>query len=218
MTRQLLTPKTNSNSATTEKSNTSESFIFSASSAVADSFRAPIAAPGSQPSVDLLNKLLCGLSNLLQGDGNLEHVRGKDFIGMFLCGKQGTLLSGLKSLWSRRRVKVEKKEEYIALIDCNGTVSSNDDPQWPNSPPNSPVTDRSASPPPHVIRGPAVENIVKYQFYRLSFAGRDLPILAISYYDPKVTTKRICCYGGSKEMEDDHGERYMERSFFSSRK
>lgn len=60
----------------------------------------------------------------------------------------------------------------------------------------SPCTDRSPSPVPQAGKN----NEIKYQYYRLSFANRDLPILLVSYFDPQVSYKmRICCYGGSEK-------------------
>ena len=67
--------------------------------------------------------------------------------------------------------------------------------------PDSPSTDISPSPRPAVTRERYLGNNPKFSYYRATFAGRDLPILLVGYFHPEITTKRICCYGGTTKGE-----------------
>jgi hypothetical protein len=167
-----------------------------------------------------LSKAPYDLSHLLDEDGPLEDGKGTDFIGMFLCAKQRGLLSGLKELWSRRRVKVAEPEadyvKRIGSIDCTrarararAQVQEADSDEFTVAP-ASPVTDRSPSPPPRSIQD---EDKLEFRYYQYSFGERRTPILGIGCYDGKITTNRMCSYGGAKEMKDGSG---MERNFLSS--
>ena len=174
--------------------------------------------PESQYWADLLKKAPYDLAHLSQENGDLETVTGKDLVGMFLCAKQRGRVSGLKDLWSRRRVtNVEPEDDYIrrvGSIDCTKIAPRIADAST-SSPPKSPVTDRSPSPPPHAVRRRIFDEQVKYQYYRLSYAGRDVPILVVSCYDGKTTQRKMCCYGGAKEIQDGN-KKYLERNFLSS--
>jgi len=130
----------------------------------------------------------------------------RELTGMLLHAKQTGNLSEYKELWSFRRVNWKGKPEEI-LSDCkpkDGEQIDGASDRAEIDRPESPCTDRSPSPPPK----PGKWKEVKYQYYRVSFATRDLPILLVSYFHPSATSKRICCYGGS-----EHGERCFLSSF-----
>jgi hypothetical protein len=165
---------------------------------------------------DLLLSCPFGLSRLAEESGNLEAVTGKELTGMFLIAKQRGFVSDFKSLWSRRRVTGVQFDKQ--LVDCSPPEEQND--TTTHSPgtsdvengasfencdnstvanenqtcPNSPCTDPSPSPSPHVTN----ERLPRYVFDRLIFAGRDLPILLVGCYRPEKETTKICCYGGSQ--------------------
>lgn len=145
------------------------------------------------------------LSRLAGKTGELEHVTGKELMGMLLLAKQHGRLSGFKHLWSRRRVVGAVLEEQLVTpgSQCSllpNTAShglSNDFPLQDTARAASPFTDPSPSPPPHVTRERFLCNKPRFTYYRFSFAGLDLPILGVCYFRPETTKKKICCYGGS---------------------
>lgn len=135
---------------------------------------------------------------------------------MCACAKQyGNIgLTYFKMLWSWERVIVEN-QELISVLGktCKKgkakskneptTVSRGETPETTRddvvTPPSSPRTDPSPSPIPQLYKC----TTAKFQFYRLLFAGRKLPILFINCYTPTSTNKKICGYGGC----DENGEK-----------
>jgi hypothetical protein len=164
---------------------------------------------------DILRNCPYNLSRLMGITGPLERVTGKELIGMLLLAKQNDRLSCFKALWSRRRVNGVVSEEVIPPVSftCERTPNmlSHDLPDdvTPSDATRavSPFTDSSPSPRPHVTRERFLCSKPKFLYYRLSFAGLDLPILGIGYFHPITTKRKICCYGGSS---------YGERCFLSS--
>lgn len=162
----------------------------------------------------LLHQCPYGLSRLAKETGPLEYVTGLEFIGMCACAKQWGNMTHFKILWSWERVIVENQEELISvdgIKTCTKDAKSKNDATTvfrgetseitsdDVTPPSSPRTDPSPSPIPQTNKC----RTVKFQFYRLIFAGRKLPILVVNCYSPTLTDKKICCYGGW----DANGER-----------
>ena len=149
-----------------------------------------------------------GLSRLAKEKGSLEYVTGLEFIGMLACAKQWGHKTYFKILWSWERVIVENKEELTSVLGVktckkNKAEPRNEPTTLPRghdaTPPSSPRLDPSPSPIPQLYRC----ETVKFQFYRLIFAGLKLPILVVNYYSPTPTCNRICAFGGW----DENGER-----------
>ena len=156
-----------------------------------------------------------GLSRLAKETGPLEYVTGLEFIGMCACAKQWGHITYFKILWSWERVIVENQEDLISVVGIKTckkdeaksknepmAVSRGETPETTRddvAPPSSPRTDPSPSPIPQRYKC----KTVKFQFYRLIFAGRKLPILVVNCYTPTSMEKKICGYGGC----DENGER-----------
>jgi hypothetical protein len=121
---------------------------------------------------------------------------------MLLLAKQHGRLSRFNELWSCRRVVIDVLNQGPILFtdDCKSSPImppelSNDDLPLQNAMRlASPFTDPSPSPSP-------LGKAPRFQFYRFSFAGFNLPILGIGYFRPETTAYKICCYGGSMNQE-----------------
>jgi hypothetical protein len=173
---------------------------------------------------DIFERCPYGLSRLASLDGDtLEYATGKEIIGIFLLAKQHGRLSGFKDIWSKCPVTNVVLEDVSAEEDCSRTIDLTGMPlrnllkdrhfgvnanstetligTSNRSELNSPFTDPSPSPPPHTTRERFLGNETKYSYYRLIIAGLKLPILAIGYFRPETTKKKICCYGGSRGGE-----------------
>jgi hypothetical protein len=159
-------------------------------------------SPMDPEYVDLLQE--CGLSRLAEETGPLEDVTGLEFMKMLKLSMDPRY----QILWSARRVtKVETEEMLISRVGsrrCAKDKPTGDElaasfardelaetPTTTN-PPNSPITNRSPSPPPRTYRC----ETQKFQYFRFCFAGRDLPILSVRHYVPGIKRHIICCYGG----------------------
>ena len=157
----------------------------------------------SQKTRDMLRDCPYNLSRLENLTGNLEEVTGEELAGMFSLASN---TSKYKDLWLHRRVEGAMTEETLLSLagshDCTSshTISENLH-QKDVARVASPFTDPSPSPPPRLTHQTFLPNRVTYRYYRLNFAGLDLPILAVGYFHPEQTSKRICAYGGSRNGE-----------------
>jgi hypothetical protein len=159
---------------------------------------------------DMLRECPYDLSRLENLTGDLEHVTGRELVGMFSLGNNN---SPYKELWSfeKRKDVVLQKKIVGSADDCtsyNSSLTSSEDfIQQDLTRAASPFTDPSPSPPPYATHQPFLPNSTTLRYYRLTFAGKKT-IWAVGYFHPEPTSKKICSYGGSKEGE---------RCFLSSR-
>ena len=127
---------------------------------------------------------------------------------MSSLAKQSGPISHLKKVWTFQRVTGVVKEEDLLRADFTDCMLEKEEleaepgvahrAETPitseNCPaaPESPRTDPMPSPPPQIYEC----KIHKFQYLRPAFAGRDLPIVMVSCYDPAKPKNKICCYGG----------------------
>ena len=174
--------------------------------------------------IQLLRKCPFDFSRLVGMTGQLEEATGKELTGILLLALQHGRLSQFKDLWSCRPVYVtnaasEERRVASSGSQCCGLpldkgksnaslLSSSEETRLQDLTPSTSSFKDPISPPHRIARMPTClpqqshqEGTPEFLYYRISFAGIDLPFLGIGYNRPTTTKNKICCYGGSWEGE-----------------